>query len=115
MWSNDVETNFTDVCKLLEVCHIAGLIFNSDKFQFAPDVVDFAGLEVTNTGVRPSRKFLDANRAFQRPTNISEVRSFYGMINQVNYGQVHRSNGHPCYRRGLRKPRRLLSRQLRTA
>ena len=85
LWSDDLATNFTDVCKMLEVCHTAGLIFNSDKFQFGQDVVEFAGLEITNDGVRPCKKFLDAIRAFPTPTNITEVRSFFGMVNQVNY------------------------------
>ena len=77
--------SFNDVCKMLEVCHTVGLIFNSDKFQFGQDVVEFAGLEIMNDGVRPCKKFLDAIRAFQTQTNITKVRSFFGMVNQVNY------------------------------
>ena len=34
LWSEDVRQNFTDVCTMLSTCHEAGLIFNSDKFQF---------------------------------------------------------------------------------
>ena len=37
------------------------------------------------TGVRPSRKFLEAIRAFPAPRNLSEARSFFGMVNQVSY------------------------------
>ena len=65
------DTNFGDVCKLLQVCHSAGLIFNSDKFQFGQETVEFAGLEVTMTGVTPSRKFLESIRAFPAPRNLS--------------------------------------------
>ena len=85
LWSDNIEENFGDVCKLLEVCHTAGLIFNSDKFQFGQETVEFAGLEVTMDGVRPSRKFLEAIRAFPSPKTLSEARSFFGMVNQVNY------------------------------
>ena len=85
IWSDNVEDNFRQVCQLLEVCSKAGLIFNSDKFQFGKDTVDFAGLEITSYGVRPSKKFLDAIMAFPRPENISEVRSFFGMVNQVSF------------------------------
>ena len=49
------------------------------------DKVDFAGLEITSEGVRPSRKFLEAIRAFPALTNITEARSFFGMTNQVSY------------------------------
>ena len=64
IWSDNIQQNFEDVSKLLEVCHTAGLIFNSDKLQFGQDTVEFAGLEVTMSGVRPSRKFLESIRAF---------------------------------------------------
>ena len=60
-------------------------LFNSDKFQFGKETVEFAGLEITSYGVRPSRKFLDAITAFPRPENISDMRSFFGKINQVSY------------------------------
>ena len=36
-------------------------------------------------GVRPSKKFLEAIKAFPRPDTLSEARSFFGMINQVSY------------------------------
>ena len=85
LWSDDIKSNFYDVCNLVKTCHDAGLIFNADKFQFGQDTVDFAGLEVTNDGVRPSGKFLDAIRAFPRPDTLSAARSFFGMINQVTY------------------------------
>ena len=64
IWSNSVEENFNDVCKLLTVCSEAGLIFISDKFQFGLDKVDFASLEITSEGVRPSRKFLKLSEHF---------------------------------------------------
>ena len=85
IWGEDLKENFQQVCQLLEMCSKAGLVFNSDKFQFGKETVEFAGLEITSYGVRPSKKFLDAIRAFPRPENISEMRSFFGMINQVSY------------------------------
>ena len=85
IWSDNTEQNFYDVINLLETGHNAGLIFNSDKFQFAQETVDFAGLEVSMDGVRPARKFLESIRTFPRPETISEARAFFGMINQVSY------------------------------
>ena len=55
LYSMNTEENFNDFCQLLEVGHNAGLIFNSDKFQFGQETVDFAGLEVSKEGVKPSR------------------------------------------------------------
>ena len=53
IYSDNVEQNFNDICKMLEISHKAGLVFNPDKFQFGQQVVEFAGLEVTMDGVRP--------------------------------------------------------------
>ena len=80
-----VKENFTSVCKFLEVYGKAGLVINGEKFQFCQDTVDFAGMEVTSTGVRPSKKFLDTITGLPTPTNTKEVRAFNGLINQANY------------------------------
>ena len=85
LWSTDERESFDDVCRMITLCGRAGLIFNSEKFQFASDTVDFAGLEITSTGVRPSKKILESILQFPAPANISEVRSFFGLVNQVNY------------------------------
>ena len=63
----------------------AGLVMNRDKFQFGQDLVEFAGMQVTQTGVRPTRDFRLSIENFPVPTNISEVRSFLGMVRKVNY------------------------------
>ena len=85
IWGDSLEENFKEVCKLLDVCCKAGLIFNPDKFQFGQDTVNFAGLEITPEGVRPGKKLIESIRNFPPPTNITEARSFFGMVNQVSY------------------------------
>ena len=49
-----------------QLCYVARgvdrMVFNPQKFQFGQETVEFAGLEVTMDGVRPSRKFLDGIR-----------------------------------------------------
>ena len=61
------------------------MVFNSEKFQFAQDVVQFGGLKVTNEGIRPTKEFLDTIMDLQMPTNITDIRSFFRMVNQLNY------------------------------
>ena len=85
LWDDTVKENFTSVCKFLEVYGNAGLVINGEKFQFAQDTVNFAGMEVTSTGVRPSKKFLDTIAELPTPTNTKEVRAFHGIVNQANY------------------------------
>ena len=85
IWDKSPDENFHSVCKMLKTYGEAGLVFNSDKFQFCQDVVQFAGLEVTERGVRPARNFLNALLHLSTPNNISDVRASFGMINQVSY------------------------------
>ena len=58
---------------------------NSEKSQLGQETVSFAGMEITKDAIRPAREYLDAIRNFPVPKNISLLRSFYGMINQINY------------------------------
>jgi hypothetical protein len=85
VWDTTLADNFKSVCKLLEIYGKEGLVMNSDKFQFGQDTVEFAGMQVTENGVRPAREFLESIKSFPAPSNISEVGSYFGMINQVNY------------------------------
>ena len=39
-------------------------------------------------GIRPTDKYIESIRNFPTPTNISEVRSWFGLINQVAYSFV---------------------------
>ena len=57
---DSVVENFKDVCRLLSICHNAGLVVNSDKFQFCQETVESAGLDVTMEGVKHCKKFLES-------------------------------------------------------
>ena len=85
LWDQDVKTNFHSICNFLQTYGEAGLVFNSEKFQFAQDIVQFGGLEVTNEGVRPAKEFLDAIMNLPTPSCITDIRSFFGMVNQISY------------------------------
>ena len=49
VWDATVEENFVSVCKLLDIYGKAGLVMNSDKFQFGKETVNFAGMELRRT------------------------------------------------------------------
>ena len=69
----------------IKLCADAGIIFNKTKFRFARETVDFAGFEVTMEGYRPSQHLVSAIRNFPTPTNITDIRSWFGLVNQVAY------------------------------
>ena len=49
--------------------------------------MDFAGFSITMDTVRPCNKYpyLQATREFPTPRNITDIRSWFGLVNQVSY------------------------------
>ena len=85
LWGVDEEEIFWKTCKYLQLCAEHGIVLNPSKFQYAQDTIDFLGFEVTKNSVRPSPDMVESIRSFPAPRNISEVRSFFGLVNQVSF------------------------------
>ena len=83
MWSNSIQDSFLQTCKFLTLCSKNGIVFNKKKFQFCQDEVEFAGFCIGKNTVRPSEKILESIRDFPVPKNISDVRGWFGLVNQV--------------------------------
>ena len=81
----DIESAFWHMFDYIKTCADNGIVFNEEKFQFAMSTVEFAGFEVTSTGFRPTGKTLAAIKDFPTPTNITDIRSWFGIVNQVAY------------------------------
>ena len=84
-WSDDLESAFFRICNLLSHCSRSGMVFSPQKFQFAQEEVEYAGFVVGKTGIRPTDHYKQAILDFPPPTNISEIRSWFGLIHQVAY------------------------------
>ena len=85
LWATDLEASFHQATKWLDLCGRSGITLNPEKFIFGADTVEFAGFEVTRDSIRPSQKYLRAIRSFPTPQNITDIRSLFGLINQVAY------------------------------
>ena len=85
MWDTTLEEHWWRVIDYLIRVGKNGVILNPKKFQFCQSTVEFAGFQITETDVKPLPKYLDAIRDFPRPTNISEIRSWFGLVNQVSH------------------------------
>ena len=85
MWDSTIEDHWWRVIDYLILVGKNGIILNPKKFQFCQSTVEFAGFKVTETDVKPLAKYLDAIRDFPRPTNVSEIRSWFGLVNQVSH------------------------------
>ena len=85
LWDDSIETNFFRVCDFIMRCSQAGCIFNPAKFQFAEKTVDFLGFRITDKGIKPHPDSLNNIRKFPRPQNITDIRSWFGLIQQISY------------------------------
>ena len=85
LWDSDIETNFFRVCDFIERCSKAGCIFNPEKFQFGSETVEFLGFQITKSGIQPTPKFIKKIMDFPTPASLTDVRSWFGLINQVSY------------------------------
>ena len=87
IWSNTVADNFFDTVRWLDLCGRNGITLNPgpDKFVFSRDEVEFAGFEITLDSVKPCKKFLQAITDFPTPQNITDIRSWFGLLNQASY------------------------------
>ncbi len=85
MWDDGMEDHWCRIIEYLSLVGKNGIIMNPKKFQFCQKNVEFAGFLLTQDDVKPLPKCLDAIRDFPRPSNISEIRSWFGLVNQVSH------------------------------
>ena len=85
LWANNIEESFDQTVNWLDTCGRHGIILNPDKFVFAEDEVEFAGFQITLDTVRPCQRYLRSILEFPTPRNITDVRSWFGVVNQVSY------------------------------
>ena len=85
LWASNTEEAFHQIANYLYLCGKNGIVLNPKKFTFAADEVEFAGFEITMTDVRPCRRFLKAISDFPTPKSITDIRSWFGLVNQSSY------------------------------
>ena len=84
-YSESLSESFFQAAKWLDLCgnnHITG---NPSKFSMGEIETDFTAFRLGETTVGPCRSFLEAIHEFPTPKNITDVRSFFGLVNQVSY------------------------------
>ena len=85
LWDDDIEKAFWHTFRHLKHCADNGIVFNPEKFKFARETVEFAGFDVTLDGYKPAESTLAAIKNFPTPTSITDIRSWFGLVNQVAY------------------------------
>ena len=84
LYDSTITDQFFRTCRFLTLCS-NGIIFNWKKFIFAQKEVNYLGFEITADSVRPSKSYLQSIRDFPQPTDITGIRSWFGLVNQVAY------------------------------
>ena len=85
LWSNSIEESFWQAVNWLDICSRNGITFNLTKFVFASDTVEFAGFQITSDNVTPCPRYLQAILDFPRPKDITDICSWFGLLDQVSY------------------------------
>ena len=80
-----MESCFFRTCEYLSLCSNAGIIFNEKKFQFGQEEVDFLGFRIGMQSIKPCPEYLQAIKEFPRPKDITGIRSWFGLVQQVAY------------------------------
>ena len=85
LYDTTIEEAFYHTFDYLITCASNGIVLNASKFQFCEKEVNFAGFRITPTGIKPSEATLKAISEFPTPQNITDVRSWFGLVRQVAY------------------------------
>ena len=85
LWATTLEEAFFQAANWLDLCGRHGITLNPRKFEFGKRTIEFAGFEISNEKVRPCPRMFEAITNFPKPVTLTDLRSWYGLINQVNY------------------------------
>ncbi len=69
---------------LLERFKASHVTLNKEKCEFSKSEVEFIGHKVSEEGVKPLSSRIQAISEFKTPTNVTELRRFLGMANQLS-------------------------------
>ncbi|XP_066981047.1 uncharacterized protein [Macrobrachium rosenbergii] len=68
---------------MLTRCRKFGITLNKDKFVVAAPTVNFCGYTLSGEGISADQEKVSAIRDFPTPANLTDLRSFMGLVNQL--------------------------------
>ena len=83
LFDEDKAEHVKHVRQFLRRCEEKHIALNSDKFRFCQTEIHFAGLELTPDGYTISKEITDAISKFPTPSSRTDLRSFFGLVNQL--------------------------------
>jgi transposase InsO family protein len=83
VFSETYEEHVQAVRKVLDRCRQHGITLHPKKFYFARPTVEYVGYQVSASGLEAGEDKVQGIREFPTPTNLTELRSFMGLVNQL--------------------------------
>ena len=88
-YDTDLEAHWWRTIDFLSTTGNSGIVLNPEKFQFAQKEVDFAGFHVAEDRIDPLPKYFHAIQDFPTPSSTTDIKSWFGLVNQVaHYAQL---------------------------
>ena len=82
IYAPNFEQLYTRIHQVLDRCHTHGITLSRAKFDYGHSIL-FAGHLVTSDGIKPDPSKLEAIGKFPTPQNITDLRSFMGLAQQL--------------------------------
>ena len=105
IYSKNDKEHFENLSKVLEIIKINGLRLKLNKCAFMQDEVIYLGYKINKDGIFPVKEKIEAIKSAKKPTNVSELKSFLGLLNYYHrHFQNFADTLEPlrnCYERGL--------------
>ena len=83
IFSKDIHEHDARLPATLEKIQQAGVTLNPEKCEFRRTRLKFLGHVIDRDGIRADPEKMSAIRNINPPRNVSELRCFMGMVNQL--------------------------------
>ncbi|XP_068238582.1 uncharacterized protein [Palaemon carinicauda] len=83
IFDDDLLSHYHRIHELLTCCRKNGITLNRDKFVVAESRVNFCGFTLSKEGIAADPGRVTALQDFPTPSNLTDLRSFMGLVNQL--------------------------------
>ncbi|XP_066982187.1 uncharacterized protein [Macrobrachium rosenbergii] len=83
IWDDDLESHCQHIKDVLNRCRAHVITLNAEKMCIASPSVSFCGYTISETGIAANKDKIKAITEFPTPANITDLRSFMGLVNQL--------------------------------
>lgn len=89
IYDSNLQQHTNHVMQFLQQCADKQIAPNLDKCKFGQTEVTFAGFKLSAHGYQVDHSVTDAISNFPAPTNRTDLRSFFGLVNQLSSSTSH--------------------------